>query len=218
VRRALLVLALAALATTPGCLDLTPARVPDRLLEGAGGNGWERNLTASQAQPSGSLTEKTQTLVYDHTSGPGYQGQVAVTTLRKLFRPSEDALRQSLADQMRARANAAGIALSGAPAEGTREIGNRAQAYWFAYDGTASTGGFFSTNAEVKIYGEVFQCPTSKTEVATIGLAQVTNVRTVGGVALPSDADPTTWDDIVEDPSGTLGAVGSEGLAYNVAC
>jgi hypothetical protein len=139
--------------------------------------------------------------------------------LRKLFRPNEETLRDSLSQQMRDRAKASGITLSGSPAQGTRALANRAEAFWFAYDGSVSSAsGFFSTNAQVKIFGEVFQCPTSKTEVATIGLAQLTNVRTVGGVPLPSDADATTWESIVADPSGTLGASGSDGLAYNVAC
>lgn len=221
-RRPLLVLALAAVLALPGCLDIKAARVPDRLLEGPGGNGWQKNDTASQGGPTGGLTSKSQVLVYDHPagSGPGYQGQLAVRTLRELLRPSEDAVRQDLSQRIRDSATSQGISLSGSPQQGTRTLANRAQAFWFAYDGSASSGsGFFSTNAEVRIYGEVFQCPTSKTVVATIGLAQVTNVRSVGGVPLPSDADATTWNDIVADPSGSIGGVvGSDGLAYNVVC
>ncbi|GEM_PF-5654380 len=221
-RLRLLALLLAAALALPGCLDLRPARVPDRLLEGAGGNGWQKNATASQGAPSGSAFSKSQVLVYDHPagSGSGYQGQLAVRTLRELLRPNEDTVRKDLSQRIRDSATAQGISLSGSPAQGTRTLANRAQAYWFAYDGSASaSSGFFSTNAEVKIFGEVFQCPSAKTVVATIGLAQVTNVRSVGGVPLPSDSDPTTWNDIVADPAGSIGGVvGSDGLAYNVAC
>ncbi|MEA3199272.1 MAG: hypothetical protein QOE90_700 [Thermoplasmata archaeon] len=220
-RRALLVcLGLALLA--PGCLDLSAARVPDRLLEGRGGNGWERNETASQDAAQGGPTAKSQTLVYDHPqgSGPGYQGSLSVTTLRTLLRPSEDGVRGDLAARIKDRAQAQGIAIQGGPATGTRHLGNGAQAFWFVYDGTASAAsGFFSTNAAVKIFGEVFQCPNAKTEVATIGLAQITNQRSVGGVPISTDNDDTTWQQIVADPAGDISAArGNDGLAYNVVC
>lgn len=220
-RRRFALLVLVALLAA-GCLDLTAARVPDRLLEGRGGNGWEKNAAASQAAPSGGLTSKAQTLAYQHPPGAsaaGYQGALSVTTYRELLRPGEAGVRDTLQAKLRADVQAKGVEIQGAARQGTRALGNRAEAFWFAYDGKVSAGGFFATNADVKIFGEVFQCPTAKTVVATVGLAQVTNVRTVGGVPVSTDNDDTTWRQIVADPAGSVdGARGSEGLAYNVAC
>lgn len=214
--------ALALALLLPGCLDLKAARVPDRLLEGPGGNGWQKNQTASQSSASGGMTEKSQTLAYDHPAAarPGYQGSLAVSTLRTLLRPSEESVRATLSDQIRERAQRQGISLQGSPAQGERRLANGASAFWFAYDGVVSaSGGFFSTNAQVKIFGEVFQCPSAKTVVATIGMAQTTNARSVLGVPTSNDVDASTWNAIVADPSGTIGGIrGSGGLAYNVVC
>jgi len=220
VRQALVLVLLAALVI-PGCLDLSAARVPDRLLEGAGGNGWEKDARGSQAEPSGGMTSKAQTLAYVHPagSGAGYQGTLSVTTYRNLLSPSESSVRDALQAKLKGDVESKGVALQGAARQGTRTVANHAQSYWFAYEGKVSTGGTFSTDARVKIFGEVFRCPTAKTVVATVGLAQVTSVRSVGGVPVSTDEDATTWNAIVGDPGGTIdGARLSDGLAYNVQC
>ena len=224
-RARLLAVALVALLVgvpLAGCVQLTPARVPDRLLEGRGGNGWEKNLAESQSEPESAQagTFKSQSLVYeDRQSEEGYQGSLTVTTIRRLLRPTEDAVRDVVQERIREEAEAKGLKVEGAPATGTRALGNRAESFWFVYNGSAETSGFFSRNARVKIYGEVFQCVETKSIVVAVGLAQVTDVRSVGGVPLPSEADPTTWHEIVADPRGSIeGVRGSDGLAYNVQC
>ncbi|HET6404618.1 MAG TPA: hypothetical protein VFH78_08215 [Candidatus Thermoplasmatota archaeon] len=209
-------------AFTTGCVELSPARIPDRLLEGPGGNGWEKNLTASQTGASGSAFSKSQALVYeDRRSSDGYPGTMTVSTLRTLFRPTEERVRDVVQERIREEAEGRGVRIEGTPTTGERRLANGEDAYWFVYNGTVqSSSGFFqSRNARVKIYGEVFQCDEEKTVVAVVGLAQITDVRSVGGVQLPSEADPTTWREIAADPRGTIeGIRGSDGLAYNVQC
>lgn len=222
VRGLLLAAALLALSASAGCVELSPARVPDRYLEGPGGNGWEKNLTASQAEPesSGGGFSKSQSFVYeDRRSEEGYQGSLTVTSLRTTLRPSEQSVRDTVQERIREEAESKGVRIEGAPATGTRMLAARAESYWFVYNGSVEDQGFFSRNARVKIFGEVFQCAEHKTVVVTVALAQITDVRSIGGVPLPSDADPTTWREIAADPRGSVeGIRGSEGLAYNVAC
>lgn len=215
-----LALVLGAALLTGGCLELDAARVPDRYLEGPGGNGWEKNATSSQPEPasSGGGTSKSQTLVYDdRRSDEGYPGTLTVTSLRTLLRPNEDKVLGLVEERIREEAERKGIVIEGGPSKGTRTLANGRDSSWFAYKGKVSSAGFFSRNAEVRIFGEVFQC--DRTVVATVGLAQVSDTRSVGGVALPSDPDPATWREIVADPRGSVeGVRGSSGLAYQVTC
>lgn len=214
--------ALALVLSLAGCVELAPARIPDRLIEGRGGNGWEKNLTASQEEPEGGAFSKSQALVYeDRRSDEGYPGTLTVSTLRTLMRPTEERVRDVVQEKIREEAESRGLRIEGAPATGERKLANGETSLWFLYNGTVeSSGGFFQTrNARMKIYGEVFQCAQQKTVVAIVGLAQITDVRSVGGVQLPSEADPTTWREIAADPRGSIeGIRGSDGLAYNVAC
>lgn len=214
------VLLLLGAALTAGCVDLEAARVPDRYLEGPGGNGWEKNATASQREPAsaGGGTSKSQTLVYDDRgSDEGYPGTLTVTSLRTLLAPNEDKVLALVEERLREEAQRKGIVIEGNPGKGTRTLANGHTSSWFAYKGKVSTAGFFSRDADVRIFGEVFLCDS--TIVATVGLAQVSDVRSVGGVPLPSDPDPATWREIVADPRGTIeGIRGSSGLAYHVQC
>lgn len=214
--------ALVACLLSAGCVELAPASIPDRLLEGRGGNGWEKNLTASQGAPQGGSTSKSQSLVYeDRRSEDGYPGTLTVTTLRTLMRPTQSAVRDDVQERIRDAAESRGLRIEGDATTGERRLTNGADALWFVYDGSVvSSGNLFSTrNARVKVYGEVFECAAEKTLVVLVGLAQVTDVRSVGGVPLPSEEDPTTWREIAADPRGEIeGIRGSDGLAYNARC
>lgn len=204
---------------TAGCVEVSPARIPNRLLEGAGGNGWAVNQTASQDEPTGSSFSKAQSLVYeDRRSEEGYPGTLTVSTLRALMRPREEAVRDTVQERIREEAESRGVTIQGSAVTGERRLGNGADSLWFVYNGSVSSAGFFSArDARVKIYGEVFEC--GKAIVVVVGLAQTTDVRSVGGVPLPSEADPTTWREIASDPRGSIeGIRGSDGLAYNVQC
>ena len=215
-----LLAALLLLLPLAGCVKLDLARVPDKLLEGPGGNGWEKNMSASQqeATSTGGGTSKSQTLVYeDRRSREGYPGTLTVTSLRTLIAPNDEKVLRVVDERIREEAQRKGIAIQGAPAKGTRQLANGEEGAWFVYSGKVSASGFFSRDTEVKIFGEVSHC--GKTLVAVVGLAQVTDVRSVGGVPLPSDPDPQTWREMVSDPRGSIeGHRGSAGLAYNVAC
>lgn len=202
-------------------VELSPARVPDRLLEGAGGNGWEKNLSQSDATPTSAQGgfSKSQTLVYeDRRSEEGHPGTLTVTTLRTILRPSEEKVREVVRDKIREEAEAKGVRIDGEAKTGTRRVVASGESFWFLYEGSVQSSTFFQArNARVKIYGEVFQC--DKNVVVVVGLAQVSDVRTVGGVQLPSEEDPTTWNEIASDPRGSIeGIRGSDGLSYNVAC
>lgn len=224
-RLAVVVAALLLAAPLSGCLKLEAARVPDRLLEGRGGNGWAKNQSASQKEPASAQMGlvKTQSFVYeDRTSdaaGSGFDGSLSVTTVRTLLRPSEEKLRDDVKARVRSEAEAKGIRVSGSPQDGTRTLANEAEAFWFSYRGTVSRSGFFAQSAEVRLFGEVSQCAEEETVVVVVGLAQVSDVRSVGGVVLPGDPDDTTWREIVGDARGSVeGIRGSDGLAYNVEC
>lgn len=212
------------MVATSGCVDLEPSSIPDRLLEGAGGNGWEKNLTASQREPDSARwgLAKSQTLVYeDKRSDAGYPGTLTVTTLRTLMRPTESDVRDTVQEHIRQEAEARGLRIEGTASTGERRLANAEDSLWFVYNGSVQSSGtlFQSRDARVKIYGEVFECAASKSLVVVVGLAQITDVRRVGGVQLPSEEDPTTWREIAADPRGSLeGIRGSDGLAYNVAC
>lgn len=221
-RRPLALALVAALALT-GCVELEAARIPDRLLEGPGGNGWEKNLTASQAEPISSGSAKSQTLVYEDRArdGNGYPGTLTVTTLRTFFRPAEGDTRDRVQAAIHDEAEGRGIRIEGAAATGERKLGNGEDSLWFVYNGSVQRSGtlFRSTDARVKVYGEVFQCEATKGVIVVVGLAQTTDVRRVGGVQLPTEDDPTTWREIAADPRGSLeGIRGSDGLSHNLAC
>lgn len=212
-----MLLSTAALSGCTSTLDV--AHVPDRLLGGS--MGWSKNNSASQREPTSASMgfTKTQTLVYDDRQSASYPGTLTVTTLKTLIRPSEESLRDTIQDRIRQDSQAKGIKISSAATTGTRDVGSGGSASWFAYNGSVETGGFFARSAQVKIFGEVFQCQSTRTVVVTVGIASTTDVRTIGGVALPSDPDHTTWREIVQDPRGRIeGYRGSNGLAYNVEC
>lgn len=221
--RPLLLLSVLLAASLTGCsqvgVDVEPARIPNRLLDGAGGNGWSAEPGASQEEPQGGAFSKAQSLVYeDRESDEGYPGTLTVTTLRALVRPSESDVRDKAQERIREEAEQRGVRIAEGATTGERRLANGAQSLWFVYNGTVSSTGFFSArDASVKIYGEVFEC--GKATVVIVGLAQINDIRSVGGVPLPSDGDPTTWREIAADPRGTLeGIRGSDGLAYNVEC
>lgn len=220
-----LVLLLVLCVASQGCVDIVAARVPDKLLEGRGGNGWERNATASQGEPTSSSFgfQKTQSLAYeDSVAEPGYPGVLVVSTLRTVPSPSGERIKDHVQETIRTEAEKKGIVLNGNPRTGTRALANGETSDWFVYTGNvSSTGGFFTRNAEVRIFGEVFECREHRTVVATVGLAQVSDERRVTPLPIggPSDRDTTTWREIVADPKGNIdGLRGSDGLAYNVVC
>lgn len=224
-RSARLALFLGLLLVAPafsGCLELEVARVPDKYLEGRGGNGWAKNQTQSQTEATSAQfgLVKTQFLVYeDRQSEAGYAGSLTIATLRTLLRPSESSLQEQVAERVRTESEGKGIRIDGDAVEGQRTHADGEESFYFVYNGTVAQSGFFARNARVKIIGEIWQCASEKTVVVAIGLAQITDTRTIGGVPLPSDEDRTTWREIVADSRGRIeGHRGSDGLIWNVEC
>lgn len=220
-RAAFLVVVALALAGCSSPLELTAATVPDKFLEGQGGNGWAKNSSSSQKEPVSSGAAKEQTLVYeDKQSSAGYPGYLSVTTLRTLLQSNEEKLRDTMQERVRTQSAAKGIKIQDEPARGTRAVAGGATSFWFVYTGTVESTNFFSSqSAQVKVMGEVWPCSDAREVVIVVGLAQTTNVRTIGGVFTQSNPDDTTWREIVSDPGGKLESYrGSNGLAYNVVC
>ena len=77
----------------------------------------------------------------------------------------------------------------------------------------------FDTNQEpygnVKIIGEVWNCPTSGTSIICIGSAYITYNNTTN----TSTENINNWVKIVSDPNGSIdGYMDGYGLIYNVTC
>lgn len=211
-------------AASAGCLSLDPALVPARFLQGDSGNGWRFNQTASHDEPRDRYLGlvRFQALSYqDPGEQGGYPARMSLTTLRTLLAPSEEDLRERAEEQIRSRAEANGISLAGPPETGERTLESGYGSLWFVYDGNATQaqGQFFTRDAPVKILGEVWTCSSSRTSVAVVGLAQVADVRYIGGSPVVSQPDDRNWREIVADPDGTIeGVTGDDGLVYNVVC
>lgn len=222
--RLLLVLVLAGVAASAGCLSLDPALVPARLVEGSSGDGWRFNQTASHDDPRSRYLGlvRFQALSYEDPGAQGgYPARLTVTTLRTVLAPTEEDLRDRAEAHIRDQTQASGITLDGPPKTGERSLASGYGTLYFVYDGNVSQaqGQYFSRDAPVKILGEVWTCSSSRTSVAVVGLAQVADVRYFGGDPVVSQPDDRNWREIVADPSGTIeGISGGDGLVYNVVC
>jgi hypothetical protein len=224
--RALLPLTLLLVAgcSTPGSFHA--ARVPDTLLQGGPGNGWEVDASHSDGAPreaNGGL-QAQQTLAYkDDGSGSdgGYPASIAITTLKLLPTPNESQLRAIVEEQVRTRSEEQGIRLGDQVHEGARTIADGHGTLYFVFTGTVTGSGplFTSRDATAKILGEVWNCPEAGTSVAAVGLAQVSSTQMVGGVPVTTQADERNWRQLAGDPAaGVDGQRDGSGLVYNVVC
>jgi hypothetical protein len=221
---ALCVLAAALLAGCTGAV--VPARVPDALLQGDGGNGWAADAAHTDAQPRSEnlgLVQR-QTLGYadDGRGGNGgYPATLTLTTLKMSPAPGEPQLRDILRDQVRRGSEESGIRLGDQVVEGGRALGDGHRTLFFVFTGNVTGGGplFTTRDATAKILGEVWNCPEASTSVAAVGLAQVSSVQSVGGIPLPAQEDPRNWRELAGDPSGGVdGQRDLNGLLFHARC
>lgn len=229
-RRARLAWTLAAAALLAGCTGgggLVAARVPDTLIQGNGGNGWDLDPAHTDAQPrsdAGGLVQRQNVAYIDQPSeggNGGYTASLLVTTLKLFPSPSEAALQDLLEEQVTQRAQAQGIELQGDPVRGQRSLQGGHRTLFFVYTGKISRAGevFTTVDATAKILGEVWNCPESGTSVAAVALAQVSSVRSLGGIPVATNTDTTNWREVAADPQGAVdGERGADGLVYNVRC
>lgn len=226
-RLALLVLVVALATATPGCLSFKAASVPDKFLEGPGGNGWERVENRSMSEPQSEWMgfKKEQVLVYQDraTDGRGYPGTLTVVTLRAISAYSPEALKDLIKEQVRSRAEAAGLAVGGDPVEGTRTLADGSSTQYFVYSANVTKAGFFTQkDAGAKLIGEVWNCEASRTSVVAIGFAQVSSRSTTAGLLLPGGSSGVkldTWRELVADKDGAIeGIKGERGLIDHVTC
>lgn len=228
-RRASLGLPLVAALLLAGCTGgaFVAARVPDGLIQGNGGNGWDIDGANTEAQPrseAGGLNQRQNLAYIDRPSeggNGGYTASLLVTTLKLFPSPSEGQLRDLLREQVRQRAEDQGIELQGEPTEGQRTLQDGHRTLFFVYTGKIRAAGevFTTVDATAKILGEVWTCPESGTSVASVALAQVSSVRSLGGIPVATNTDTTNWREVAADPAGTIeGQRGADGLVYNVRC
>jgi hypothetical protein len=99
-------------------------------------------------------------------------------------------------------------------ATGGRSLRNGAETSWFRVIGTATSGGLFSNEEEIRVFAETFYDGRSKTAVITISLAQTTETSGLLGVRTE---DRTVWNELVGDPFGIIDDMTNEnGFAYNL--
>lgn len=216
-RASLALLAVVATASLAGCLEIAAATVPDSTLEA---KGWVANATASSSSSSWGGISRTEIRVYDHPRGPsGYAGTLTMITLRAFLEPGEEDLRDMLRERTRAVAEENGIAVADQGQEGARENAEGKATVWFVDSGTATSSDvLFTRDADVRIVGEVWNCRAERTAVVAVGLAQVNDVRSIGGILRPENPDTRTFASIVADPKGTVDGHRGNGLLYSTTC
>lgn len=205
---------------TAGCVSLTPATVPDRLLGGSSGNGWMHDPANSTGVEGGFFSEKAIEAYRDPADGQeGFPGFLNVVSIRGLLSPDRQELRQRVEERLKEDARSKGLTLTGEATRGNRNLANGVRSFYVVFNGTSETSnGPFAANREVMILGEVFRCTGGATVVVT-GSAQIEGRRSIGGIQTERTYEPRTWAEIVRDPSGTIGGFrGSRGLVYNIAC
>jgi hypothetical protein len=224
--RAVFALALLLLAGCTSPSSFHAARVPDALLQGDGGNGWEPDGAHSDAAPrqaNGGL-QAQQTLAYkdDGQGGNGgFPASMALTTLKLLPTPTESQLRDIVRTQVQERSAEQGIQLGDQQLEGARTLADGHGTLYFMFTGTVTGNGplFTTRDATAKILGEVWNCPEAGTSVAAVGLAQVSTIQVIGGVPVTQQTDARNWQELAGDPSASVdGQRDGNGLVYNVVC
>ncbi len=211
---------LVALATLAGCVGLTPAAVPNAVLDVGSGNGWTRDDPNTSGVEGGFLTKQaTNAYVFDPVSDDRFPGTLRVVSIATLLSPDREELLDRLEQQLVQQAGEQGLELEDQIMRGERQLSSGAQSFFVTFNGTARAGGsLFASDSTVKVIGEVFRCTGGPTVVAT-GSAQVEGTRSVGGITTERQYDTRTWSDVVEDPQGTVeGFRGSAGLIHNVEC
>lgn len=209
---------LVALLAVPvaGCIEIVDAGIPQPLLAA---HGWRENATARTSRSEWFGLARADMRVYEDRAA-GHPGRLWVHTLKAPVTPDEEALVPKLRERVEAEAERQGIALRTVDDSGERTLLNGARSTWFAYNGSSSSSsGFVTQNAEVHVFGEVWACRAARTVVVVVGIAQVTDAKTYGGILTQPNRDPSTWNEIVADPEGTVeGRRGNDGLAWNAVC
>lgn len=204
---------------TAGCVSLSPAEIPQNVLDAGTGNGWEHDA-ANSTDIEGDLFSKRALTSYLDTADDdrGFQGRLSVHSLRGLLSPDREELRDRVEEALRDSAAEKGLELHSKTNEGQRDLANGARSFFLTFNATAEAqDSMFASNAEVRIIGEVFRCTSGATVVVT-GSAQVSESRSFGGFPTGEDVDPQTWAEIVRDPRGTIDGFRGQGLVYNIAC
>lgn len=216
-RAPVLVLSVLLAAATAGCLEIPAARVPADSLEA---KNWRENATSAHSGSSWGGLVRSEQRGFEHASGSdGYAGHLGVVTIRAFLEQSEEDLRDRLQETVRAQSEAKGIEIAEDAEKGARTNADGRATQWFTYRGTAkSADTLFTRNAEVRIVGEVWNCRESRSVVIAVGLAQVNDVRTIGGIAVPRDPDFRTWQSLIADPEGTIEDVRGTGLLDSIVC
>jgi hypothetical protein len=187
-----------------GTSKLTPAYVPDGLLNG----GWSENIAdrAGGSQLIG--LEKWCSSTYEMDGQ--YPAYLTITTFKTLIMMSEKDLRDKTTSTIE-KALAQGITIDNASEiTGERTLNNKHKTTYILYNGSDTTK---NPPEKIKIIGEFWNCGTSGTSIICIGFAQVTDYAHGS-----STVNTTQWAKIIKDKNGLENFTGEDGLIYGVVC
>lgn len=201
-----------------GCLDPYRAHVDEATLKDAK-LSWTREDQPQSDGSGGLFGVKTAETTYTHSSsGPPFAARLQVFSLRTAARPSTEQLLQFTRTAVDNGTAAQGIRIDRTlSATGTRTLASGLQTQFFTEEGTSQSGGLFPTNTKIRIIGEVGYDGRSSTSIVAVGLAQVESSRTCPLNICNPTSDLTSWNELVGDPSGSVGGAQSQtGLLHNL--
>ena len=183
-----------------GCVTLTCAYIPDQFLTG----GWHENTALRNTGLQLFGMEKWCGVSYEIKGK--YPALLTITTLKTLVLADEAHLLESTRTLINDTFQETVTFVPNAT--GTRMIENDHETLFITYEGRDLV-----QQEQVRIIGEVWNCPSSGTSLLCVGIAYLTNDEIPGKVHLDE------WQKMIQDPTGAIEeAKGDEGLIFHVWC
>lgn len=207
-------IALAIVLALSGCLDPFRAHVPEDLLEESEFSWSVRELPQENGGRFAPKVIQTE-YRFDPDSQPPFPAYMLVIGVRGWGSLSSEDLLEKTREIVATTLESQNVKVDGAlEKSGGRSLKNGAESNWFRVIGTATAGGLFSSEEEIRVFAETFYDGRSKTAVITISLAQTTETSGLLGVRTE---DLTVWNELVGDPFGIIDDMTNEnGFAYNL--
>lgn len=210
-----MVLLLLLSVSASGCLDPFRPHVDDSVLE-ASEIDWQ--VTESPQRSNGFLAPNIVETEYrfdPDTNSPPYPGVLLVLGVRGLTRADPDDLLERTRTVLNDALEEEGVEVDEEQGDqGTRTLASGASTSWFLLVGTAQgDAGLFGSEEEVRALGETWYDGRSNTAVITVAMAQTTGSTFLGG----EQRDHAVWNELVGDPSGTVGgAIDENGFIHHM--
>lgn len=213
----------ALLVSTSGCLDPYRPQVAADVLERTS-LAWVADERAQlSAGLGGAKTIETDYVHEGQGSGSlqGYPAILQTLGVRGLASVSNDVLLRIAQQAVDNATSDKHIRIDRAQDQtGSRRLASGLETQFFVQEGTVTSSGvLFSTDAKVRIVGEVGHDGVSSTSFVLIGIAQIDSITQC---PLPLGCtsgreDLRSWAEMVGDPSGSVkGAVSDTGLIHNL--